>query len=242
MNVYIKCTACGKDFRISPSRLDTALFCSRKCYSDNAHLRRGSSSDTARIASRDMIGQKFGRLTIMSVDKGSLVCACDCGTSGSRFFKNALIGGRVKSCGCYNREKHRKPGQDGAHGAWFSYLKDAAKLKEREFCLTADDARRLCSLPCQYCGIEAQPWLGAKKMYLTSAASKRTRVPDTAFADSKIISVNGLDRVDSTRGYTLDNVVPCCRTCNTAKLDMTVADFSAWVTRVYRHIGNKDNK
>lgn len=27
----------------------------------------------------------------------------------------------------------------------------------------------------------------------------------------------GLDRLDSDRGYVLDNVVPCCGTCNMAK-------------------------
>jgi hypothetical protein len=31
--VYIKCDYCGELFRISPKRLKTARFCSRKCYS-----------------------------------------------------------------------------------------------------------------------------------------------------------------------------------------------------------------
>lgn len=30
---------------------------------------------------------------------------------------------------------------------------------------------------------------------------------------------SGLDRKDNTRGYTHDNVVPCCRHCNTIKSD-----------------------
>jgi hypothetical protein len=30
---------------------------------------------------------------------------------------------------------------------------------------------------------------------------------------------NGLDRIDSSEGYTLDNVVPCCAWCNRMKLD-----------------------
>jgi hypothetical protein len=36
---------------------------------------------------------------------------------------------------------------------------------------------------------------------------------------------HGLDRVDSSRGYEVGNVVPCCRLCNTAKMDMSVTDF-----------------
>lgn len=35
----------------------------------------------------------------------------------------------------------------------------------------------------------------------------------------------GLDRVDSSRGYTPDNVVPCCRPCNVAKSDLPQRDF-----------------
>lgn len=31
------------------------------------------------------------------------------------------------------------------------------------------------------------------------------------------IEVTGLDRKDSSKGYTPDNVVPCCRNCNTKK-------------------------
>ena len=35
----------------------------------------------------------------------------------------------------------------------------------------------------------------------------------------------GLDRVDNSQGYTLENVVPCCRPCNVAKNDMSYNDF-----------------
>ena len=44
---------------------------------------------------------------------------------------------------------------------------------------------------------------------------------------------NGLDRVDSSKGYLLTNVVPCCRICNIAKTDMAQEDFYNWIRRVY---------
>lgn len=47
----------------------------------------------------------------------------------------------------------------------------------------------------------------------------------------------GLDRVDSSRGYTPDNVVPCCKTCNSAKSSLSLEEFRAWVRRVYQNIG-----
>jgi len=35
----------------------------------------------------------------------------------------------------------------------------------------------------------------------------------------------GLDRVDSKHGYTIGNIVPCCRQCNIAKNDKSVDEF-----------------
>ena len=43
----------------------------------------------------------------------------------------------------------------------------------------------------------------------------------------------GLDRVDSSKGYTLETVRPCCKTCNCAKGDLTEDEFKAWLVRVY---------
>lgn len=43
---------------------------------------------------------------------------------------------------------------------------------------------------------------------------------------------NGLDRVDNKVGYTLDNVVPACKICNHAKVDMSYDEFMEWVARV----------
>jgi len=48
----------------------------------------------------------------------------------------------------------------------------------------------------------------------------------------------GIDRVDSSKGYLRDNVVPCCRKCNTAKLDHTLEDFKAWIKKIAENIDN----
>ena len=44
---------------------------------------------------------------------------------------------------------------------------------------------------------------------------------------------NGLDRVDNNKGYTIDNVVPCCKRCNYAKNNQTPREFKEWVKKVY---------
>jgi hypothetical protein len=43
---------------------------------------------------------------------------------------------------------------------------------------------------------------------------------------------NGIDRVDSSAGYTVDNSAPCCKTCNAAKRSLSVQEFLAWVESV----------
>ncbi len=42
----------------------------------------------------------------------------------------------------------------------------------------------------------------------------------------------GLDRIDSSQGYLVENVVPCCYRCNLMKSDLTQADFIAHVRRI----------
>jgi len=50
---------------------------------------------------------------------------------------------------------------------------------------------------------------------------------------------NGIDRVDNTKGYSIDNVVPCCSVCNRAKMEMSYEDFLAFIHRVYNNLINK---
>jgi 5-methylcytosine-specific restriction endonuclease McrA len=76
--------------------------------------------------------------------------------------------------------------------------------------LTIDEFRKLSLSSCAYCG--APP----------SNSGKHSVRSNGRFRYS------GLDRVDNTVGYTLANVVPCCKTCNQAKNNLTLAAFHEW--------------
>ena len=43
---------------------------------------------------------------------------------------------------------------------------------------------------------------------------------------------NGIDRLDPSGGYTEDNCVTACGTCNNAKMAMTRDEFLSWVRRL----------
>lgn len=81
-------------------------------------------------------GARFGRLVVQSkYENGKWLCLCDCGNH--KFVQtNHLIGGAVKSCGCFRREiaskMFRKHGKVGSpeYKSWSS-------MKRR--CLKADN-------------------------------------------------------------------------------------------------------
>lgn len=57
------------------------------------------------------------------------------------------------------------------------------------------------------------------------------------------INTIGLDRIDSSKNYTLNNIVPCCEKCNKMKLIMSQQDFINQCSKVYKyqksHLGFK---
>ena len=63
------------------------------------------------IDNSDMIGKRFGRLTVISkADKKKStnaywICLCDCGNVTDPIFGSSLTLGRTRSCGCFHRER-----------------------------------------------------------------------------------------------------------------------------------------
>ena len=55
--------------------------------------------------------------------------------------------------------------------------------------------------------------------------------PCSYFSGHTIATI-GLDRIDSSKGYVLANVVPCCERCNKAKLDDEREAFLLWCNQI----------
>jgi hypothetical protein len=51
-----------------------------------------------------------------------------------------------------------------------------------------------------------------------------------------IFYYNGIDRIDSSKGYIKGNVVPCCKTCNVSKMDMNYNDFINHIKKIYKNL------
>lgn len=145
-------------------------------------------------------------------------CLCDCGkefiTDSSNIRK-----GNTKSCGCYRTERlrqERKPAKEVALGQFVDDYSRRARDQGIPWALSRDELSSLIFSPCHYCGNEGR-W------YHTSG--------------ERGCIVNGVDRVDSDRGYRLDNVVPCCSKCNYAKKEYPLSDFLSWARQLAQHQG-----
>ena len=77
---------------------------------------------------------------------------------------------------------------------------------------------------CYYCDIEP-----------ISKIFDRKKNKDKTLISDEFVFVNGIDRINSNIGYVKENVVSCCKHCNTAKNTMNDSEFKEWIKRVYDH-------
>jgi len=95
-----------------------------------------------------------------------------------------------------------------------------AKKQRLIWNITEEQFAELTKKNCYYCGV--------KPNQVTKVGRGRKCNGDYVY--------NGLDRIDNNKDYTIDNVVPCCNQCNTAKNNLTLQEFKNWVARIYNKI------
>lgn len=172
-------------------------------------------------------GDKFGKLTVVEFShkdkrwRRHYLCRCSCGTK--KTVQGALLrSGNTISCGCGAAEAARKRAL--GHGVAsmnqvMAGYRHKAKKSERSFSLTKPQFFAISQAPCFYCG---------------SARSNTHRSPH----GTGDFSYNGLDRIDTRKGYIFSNTVSCCRVCNFAKSNNSQGEFTEWIRRAYLHLKN----
>jgi 5-methylcytosine-specific restriction endonuclease McrA len=176
----------------------------------------------------DITGQVFGRITVISraqnpgTRKNDTAaywnCHCTCGKD-IVLRGYSLTSGKAHSCGCLKRESPHlaafsgpkySPDISAAHLVW------GATYKEMPF----EEYYPLSQQPCHYCNQEPS---------LIKEAILKNK-------SNIVFKYNTLDRIDSNKRHTINNVVPCCKNCNRAKSDYTYEEFLARVDRLIHNI------
>jgi len=168
-----------------------------------------------RSDTKNDIGKKFGRVTVLSMfnkkNHTYAECICECGNKKDIRI-DALRSGKTKSCGCFNAEVRKRKTQskyESHKNLIYHYYKKSAKERCLEFSITRDELIDIITNDCFYCGDSPT---------LQTTPYKRKEA-------NGFIIANGADRIDNSKGYTIDNIVPCCSKCNKIKMDMKVEDF-----------------
>lgn len=99
-------------------------------------------------------------------------------------------------------------------------FKKKGEARGHKWSLSFDQVKDLVLSNCHYCGSE--PWT--------------TRFQRNYWNSS--IKINGIDRKDNSKGYYLQNCVPCCGICNRAKSSMTYQDFMNYINRIKENRAN----
>lgn len=163
---------------------------------------------------QDLTGQSFNYWNVIEYHSVSkYLCECICGNRSivARF---QLINGISKSCGCMRHlqiaeSTENRLGRNQVETARLQVIEEYKKRARdtgREFDLSDQDLDELFSGNCFYC---QRPPSNRKK-----TANKQ---------DGFVYS--GIDRTNNDKGYTKENTVSCCVTCNTSKRAMSKEVF-----------------
>jgi hypothetical protein len=184
------------------------------------------------------MGRKYGVFTVIEVffgtirNKGGVICRCRCVCGEERDYF-AADAKRKRSCGCVNNKRfgaltkgkpayNRKTyGESASNGLYCSYINRARK-GFIEFNLTKEQFFKLTQENCYFCGV----------------------IPSNSYPTSKTqygpYKHNGIDRINNSLGYILENCVACCKWCNFAKNIRSEEDYLKWIKRSYEHLQAKN--
>ena len=175
--------------------------------------------------SKDYTGMKVGELVALHPTekrRGSgviWVWTCSCGNTREAV-PNDLIQknkeGVISRCLLCNHAARKATGEASKNMVLYNYRRHA---RERgiAFSLSIEEAEILFQSNCFYCG--------------TPPSNKMEKRE----ANGPYI-YNGIDRVDSTKGYSIDNCVSCCKNCNRSKSDLSFEEFITWLLKASENI------
>ena len=217
--IHVKCNKCGKEYL----RNKYALLKKKHKHCNICVVRSFHSPEKK-------VGEVYKGLEIVKYlgsdgyFKSVYTFKCICGKLFDARLNNVQYG-KTSSCGCkkseYIKRNYRKPIEDIAVNRIFQGMTD--KRRKVSNSLSKSQVKDLIFKPCHYCGTEES----------NTTISKN---------GNRSIKHNGIDRVDSSKGYEAGNVVTCCKVCNVMKSTLSVDEFKEHIIKLYNKFTNKDVK
>jgi hypothetical protein len=172
---------------------------------------------------KDLSGYAFGYIKVIkeayrdSNYRTYWECKCICGL-------NCIIRGDClnsnTSCGCQTAviqsQKKILPNKVANISRIFRQYKRRGLKSGKGFSLSRSEFESLIFSNCYFCG---KPPSNCGKIKTKSGIQS--------------LIYNGIDRLDSSLGYHLDNCVTSCIICNIAKSDMSIKEFYKWIVTVF---------
>lgn len=167
----------------------------------------------------DLTGKKFGVLTVIGhacikrkKNNGTVhywLCECECGVK-KNIAGYSLTQGRTIGCGCLNRQTGKNnptwKGYEEISSSLFSHIQWSALKRKLEFNLKIEDLWELYLRQGRKCALSGIP----------------ISFPKYALDTSHNIS---LDRIDSSKGYNIDNVQWVEKRINFMKITLGNEEF-----------------
>lgn len=188
--------------------------------------------------SKHKIGNFYGKLEIIEVTSNNktgqhVTLKCKCHFCMNETTINGGLIHKMNSCGC---QKHNsdawkakgaktKPwqlenGRSARNNLEYQYKRSAEK-REIPYELTEEQFDNIVTGPCLYCG------------------NNLTNIKKGQGKTSGDFMFTGIDRVDSNQGYTINNSVSCCWSCNNMKGILSKQSFIDHIKKIYKHTCEK---
>ena len=174
---------------------------------------------------KDIKGKQFGKLSAIKMVKTPKkdtrhgqwwLCKCDCGNT-KKIMGVSLRTGKSKSCGCGNKAtQFQRNGRTEINILYYGYKRSAGE-RNLIFDINFETFSKLVKQNCFYCNSSPYQTLNYYKW-------------------TQGFIYNGIDRIDSSKGYTPDNCVPSCPKCNYAKRSLSIRVFYKWIEELYNNL------
>lgn len=184
----------------------------------------------------ELTGYKVGMLTVLGYShshtqpskqkRAMWNVICECGTTkkvSTANLRGKTAAGKINtvSCGCYLKKirfKARKDPDEVALTYLYLHFKHSAKNREYNFLLNREEVKYLTKQNCYYCNTPPKFIFKIRRFKTYNYL------------------YNGIDRVDNSIGYELNNCVTCCGICNIMKMALEKEKFLTHISKIYMHM------